>query len=395
MQLVFRRSLVFGWTVAEAAKAFGQQRDTPKLLASSATRRLRCVGLLVLPARKVLIIAMAAWLSVACGRCVHPCVGQTGESADMMTQEAHDAVERGLTWLASRQQEDGAFGSGTGYARNVAVTSLCGMAFLCAGHTPNRGPYGRHVTRAVEYVLAASGPNGYINVRGSESHGPMYGHGFATLFLAEVYGMSQSPDIHLRLKKAVELIVNTQNDEGGWRYYPEPKDADISVTACQVVALRAARHAGIGVPKSTIDRCVAYVCRCQNPDGGFRYQLDSPPESLFPRSAAAVVALQCTGIYDGEDMQLALDYVIANIPRKRAEKLPSHYYYGRYYGTQALWQAGGKSWKEWYPTARDELIGRQLPNGRWPDLSVGDEYATAMACMVLQMPKTHLPVFRR
>ena len=34
--LVFRRSLVFGWTVAEAAKAFGQQRDTPKLLASFA-----------------------------------------------------------------------------------------------------------------------------------------------------------------------------------------------------------------------------------------------------------------------------------------------------------------------------------------------------------------------
>jgi hypothetical protein len=38
--LLLHRSCVLGWTVAEAAKAFGQQRDTPKLLASSATREL-------------------------------------------------------------------------------------------------------------------------------------------------------------------------------------------------------------------------------------------------------------------------------------------------------------------------------------------------------------------
>ena len=48
----------------------------------------------------------------------------------------------------------------------------------------------------------------------------MYGHGFATLFLAEVYGMSPNEELHGALEKAVKLIVDSQNEEGGWRYFP-------------------------------------------------------------------------------------------------------------------------------------------------------------------------------
>ncbi len=73
--------------------------------------------------------------------------------------------------------------------------------------------------------------------------------------------------------KAVRLIVDTQNDEGGWRYQPERREADISVTICQVMALRAARNAGVYVSNETIDRCTAYVKQCQNSDGGFAYML--------------------------------------------------------------------------------------------------------------------------
>jgi hypothetical protein len=34
---------------------------------------------------------------------------------------------------------------------------------------------------------------------------------------------------------------------------------------------------------------------------------------------------------------------------------------------------------------RDEIVGRQEPDGHWED-DVGKTYATAMACVVLQMP---------
>ena len=71
----------------------------------------------------------------------------------------------------------------------------------------------------------------------------MYDHGFATLFLAEVYGMTRTPKLRNSLERAVRLIINAQNKEGGWRYEPDSKDADLSVTVCQVMALRAARNA--------------------------------------------------------------------------------------------------------------------------------------------------------
>lgn len=64
---------------------------------------------------------------------------------------------------------------------------------------------------------------------------------------AEVYGMYPDSMVRDKLKAAVKLIVSTQNDEGGWRYEPKRQDADISVTICQVMALRAARNAGIDV----------------------------------------------------------------------------------------------------------------------------------------------------
>ena len=89
------------------------------------------------------------------------------------------------------------------------------MAFLAAGHVPGRGGYGKNVDLAVDSILSSATPTGFIKRDDSPEHGPMYGHGFATLFLAEVYGMSPKPEIHRALKAATQLIVNSQNREGG------------------------------------------------------------------------------------------------------------------------------------------------------------------------------------
>ena len=93
------------------------------------------------------------------------------------------------------------------------------MAMMADGSTPGRGPYGRQVNRCVDYLLANTQPSGFISGPDS-SHGPMYGHGFATMFLAECYGMSPRPELREKLSKAVKIIVNSQNKEGGWRYQP-------------------------------------------------------------------------------------------------------------------------------------------------------------------------------
>jgi hypothetical protein len=312
-------------------------------------------------------------------------------AVEFMTPAAQQAINKGLEFLAARQQEDGAFGSG-GYARNAAVVSLAGMAFMSSGSTPGRGPYGVHVQKCVDFILAAAQETGFVCVSTSSSHGPMYDHGFATMFLAEVYGMTMRSDLRDKLVKAVQLIIDSQNDEGGWRYQPQRRDADLSVTVCQIMALRAARNAGLYVPNEVRDRCIEYVKRSQNADGGFMYMLQGG-QSAFPRSAAGIVALYSAGIYEGPEIQKGLEYLQRHLPTGGFSRA-SHYFYGHYYAVQAMWHAGGDYWEKWYPTIRDELILRQRDDGSWID-AICSEYGTAMACIVLQMPNNYLPIFQR
>ncbi len=315
------------------------------------------------------------------------------DAVGLVTPETDRAIAKGLAYLAQAQHEDGSFAGGT-YRGNVAICGLAGLAFLAGGNSPNRGPYGLQVARSVDYLLDQTQESGFIIAPGANSHGPMYGHGFATLFLAECHGMSQRPSLREKLEKAVELIESTQNDEGGWRYQPRRLDADISVTICQVMALRAARNGGIHVPRETIDRCIEYVRRSQNPDGGFMYMV-SGGESAFARSAAGVVALYSAGVYQGPEIDKGIAYLMHFIPGEgRAGLNQSYYYYGHYYAVQAMWHRGGEAWQRWFPAIRDELVSRQRNDGSWVS-PISPEYATAMACIILQIPNDYLPIFQR
>jgi hypothetical protein len=312
-------------------------------------------------------------------------------AAKLITPAAERAIQSGLKWLIAGQHEDGGFGSGLSRG-NVAICALSGMAMMSEGSTPGRGRYGGRINRCVDYLLANAQPSGFI-AGPDTSHSPMYGHGFATMFLAECYGMSRQPDLREKLAKAVKIIVGSQNKDGGWRYQPVRADADISVTVCQIMALRAARNAGIFVPNETIDLAIDYVKRSQNADGGFRYRIQDR-ESAFPRSAAAVAALYSAGIYKGPEIAKGLDYLMQFVPAEGAARRDSYYFYGHYYAVQAFWQAGGERWDRWYKAVRDDLIARQRDDGSWLSPE-GNECAAAMACIVLQIPNNYLPIFQR
>ncbi len=315
-------------------------------------------------------------------------------AAKFITPEANRAIERGLRWLARQQDDDGSLGSGA-YRGNVAITALAGMAWMAGGSTPGRGPYGRELGRTVAYLLSKTQQSGFIIERRGASHGPMYGHGFATMFLADCYGMSPRPELRNKLTAAVKLIVNSQNKEGGWRYQPQPADADISVTVSQIMALRAARNAGLFVPNETVDRCLEYVRRCQNPDGGFMYMAIAGGDSLFPRSAAGVVAIQSAGVYKGPEIEKGIEYLLQHTPQPGVSRHEAYYFYGHYYAVLAMWHVGGEPWNRWYPAIRDELVGRQHEDGSWPTTSINREYATAMALIALQVPNNMLPIIQR
>jgi len=315
----------------------------------------------------------------------------------LVTPDAERAVERGLAFLAQRQvtrgPSRGSFGTASGYSGGVAVCGLAGLAFMAGGNPPGQGPYGKHVGRCIEFVLNCAGPQGYISVPGGGAD-RMYGHGFATLFLAEAYGMSLHQDVNLligkKLRSAVKLIIDTQNDAGGWRYQPVKGDADLSITICQIMALRAARDAGIKVPEETRTRCIDYVKKSHCSDGSFYYTLPSSRPS-FPMTAAGVVALYSAGIYEGPEIDKGLEYMMRHLPAGQISS--RHYFYGQYYAAQAAWHAGGDYWTKWFTAIRDTLLENQHSDGSWVDAAAGAEFGAAVACIILQLPNNFLPVF--
>lgn len=336
---------------------------------------------------------------------------QNGEKpADPLGPEAQSAVDRGLAYLSRAQLDDGSYPDGQFSTGNVAVTALAGLALMAGGHQPGRGLYGRAVSRAVDYVVRRQSPIGLLSsTEAAVSHAAMYQHGFGTLFLAEAYGMLPDPTRNNRVKdtleRAVALILGSQQraEAGGWRYDTRPNDADVSVTVAMMMALRAARNAGLTVPKSTIDSAVRYVKACQTNDGGFVYKMGQQfTGSAFARSAAAMVGLYSAGIYEGREIENGMNYLIKFTPGRRGgwgqEVRPEYYFYGQYYAALAMWTAGGNYWSEWFPAIRDELISlsRGAGIGVWQDKAVhGPSFATACACIILQLPNNYLPILQK
>ena len=138
---------------------------------------------------------------------------------DLYDAQVDAAVRNGLSFLISRQNDDGSFQSSE-QGQWVGVCALAGLAFLSRGVRSGVGEAGIALQKTGKYVLSRVQASGFLSAKGETSHGPMYDHGFGTLFLAELLGTDRTLDIRPKLSSAVRLIVNTQNDQGGWRYNP-------------------------------------------------------------------------------------------------------------------------------------------------------------------------------
>ena len=304
-----------------------------------------------------------------------------------MSEPARKAAVKGLAWLITKQNADGSW-SESRYPHNPAITSFALLAFLSQGHLPDQGIYGKEIAKASRYLVSCARPDGYlIGTRG----GNMYSHGMATLALAELYGLTSDKEIKPVLKKAIDLIVTGQNRQGGWRYSPRSGDSDISVTIMQVMALRAAKNAGIHVRDETLKNAIAYIKKCYRPsEGGFAYQPGQNPG--FARTAAGVCILQLTGEYKAKEIDKAVEYLEKNFDARE------HFWYGHYYASHAMHQVGGKQWRAWYDRMLRRFLPLQQNDGSWSGVdgsSAGPTYATSIAIISLSVPMNYLPIYQR
>lgn len=308
-----------------------------------------------------------------------------------ITPETRQAIERGLDYLASQQAADGSWNGARG--KNTGIVSFAVLSYMSTGVVPARGSRGKVVARGIDYVLSNAQLNGLITNPRDSAHGPMYEHAMSTLMLAEAWGMYHPAGGGLldKLQRAVDLIISSQNDQGGWRYFPRPADADVSVTVMQLVALRAAKNAGIRVPKKTFDSAIAYVRSCAKPTGGFLYQPGVGDEG-YARSAAGVCSLLTSGDYDSVEVLAGLRYLQERKnPQLRGN---DHLHYAVYYAAQAMYQATDAGmWTAWFPPIRDELLAQQQRDGSWEG-EAGPIYGTAMSVLALSVPYRYLPVYQ-
>jgi len=321
---------------------------------------------------------------------------------ELVDRRTKSAIDQGLRYLAKSQISEGrlkgAFGT-QGYAAGVAVSALTGLAFLCSGSTPVSGPYASNIRACTDFVLRNVRESGYISENvATRQYSNMYGHGYAMLYLSQIYGMSKRTELEKKLESAVKMTCKIQNQHGGWRYQPVKRDADLSITICQVMALRAAHSAGMQVPNEVREKTISYVDSCQNDDGSFHYT-ERGGRTTLALTAAGVVSYYSAGIYEGERVEKALKWIYDHRPGKASAQLvsPMNYYYAHYYAVQAMWHAQLKNpqyWNAWYPLIRDELMDKKRSrDGTWPDQRVGSEFGTAMCCIILQIPYNYVPVF--
>ncbi len=313
-----------------------------------------------------------------------------------VTKQTERRINNALRYLAREQNKDGSWRSAGGMGSYpVAMTGLAALALTASGSTPVRGPYARNVRRAVNFCLAQQQPNGLIAAPSEEGRS-MYGHGFSMLFLGQVYGMEEDRGRQQRIKAAlrrgVQLIVRSQSRAGGWLYTPDSGGDEGSVTITQMQALRAARNAGVHVPKKTVNKAVEYIEKSQNPDGGISYSIHSRG-SRPAISAAACAVLYNAGAYDSKIADKCFKYAWKTC--KPTVSASGHYFYTQLYMSQACWQKGDKFWKKYYEGIQRYLLRTQQGNGSWRGDGVGTSYGTAIGLLILQIPYNHLPILSR
>jgi hypothetical protein len=189
------------------------------------------------------------------------------------------------------------------------------------------------------------------------------------------------------------LTSQKKNPLGAWRYSPDSRDADTSVSGAVFVGLLAARNAGIEVPDESIDRAIAYYAQMTSASGEVGYNgMGSFGESLA-RSSIATLVFSVARRKDLKQYKATIEYL-----RQRADQPGSGQQgwveYGRYYEAQALFQGDVAAWDRW-----NRLLVRQMKQAQQADGSfrgqLGSSVGTSLSLLALAVNFRFLPIYER
>lgn len=360
-------------------------------------------------------------------------------------ETTEQAVIRGLQWLARHQYRDGHWSlrgsqfSGGSYAdgistvdNTIAATGLALLAFQGHGETLEHGEFAENVRRGWSWLVLQQDNNGcFYHFDEKISDQRFYTHGICTIAVCELYAMTRNPELKLKLResaqKAVDYCVNTQRKTGGWRYYLNNDESDLSVTGWILLGLQSAKIAGLEVPESSLQRIGEFLDTVSS-----RWEDEKTDEPEYPfgsryfyiKGWAKSRSMTAEGLlcrmflgWPREDQRLAngMEYLVRpqNLVcftlRDESGRLNDRDVYYWYYATQTLHHYGGTPWKKWNEVMKVELCRNQhrknghRDDGSWdPNYPSRDKYAaaggrlytTCLSIYMLEVYYRHLPLYR-
>jgi hypothetical protein len=302
--------------------------------------------------------------------------GQRGKGSSLGSggsRRAEIAVVAALDWLYRHQGTAGNWSltqfrshcrsnqrcSGPGLTFNDAAGTALGLLpFLAAGQTHReKCTYQATVNRAVTWLVKHQQGDGDLS-GGREQI--MYSHALAAIALCEAYAMTKDEALRGPAQAAVNFIEMAQNPStGAWRYTPGTESGDTSVVGWQVMALKSAQMAGLGVDTGRLELVRKWLQAVAKGhySGLFAYQ-----PFREPRPSMTAVGLLCHQYLgagrDERFMHEGVDYMLNNLPDANDRDI---YYW--YYATQVMHNLMDANWDRWNRQVRRVLIETQCRDG--------------------------------
>jgi hypothetical protein len=320
----------------------------------------------------------------------------------LTTEQPRDrSIRKALAFIREQQEDDGALTDDKKHS--TALTSFGIMAHLAAGHTFDDPKHGEWLQKSLKYVLKMQDRSGYF---GKKDDSRMYGHGVTTLMLAEALGMIEDPELEETVRKALEraimVTINAQKvrkdkkHRGGWRYHPDARDSDLSLSGWQLMSLHAAQQVGITIPEDVIKNACDYAKRLTSSDGKVGYQKRGDD-----RPALRGLGMLCFAIA-GEEEHKNVDRIAERILQDPIKWQGSWFFYRVYYDAVGMSRARPELWEKKYSHRLNKLlVDHQKDDGSWPkppsdnEGRFGEVYTTSMCVLALTVERHVLPAYQR
>jgi len=316
-----------------------------------------------------------------------------GRAAGRPAPDAN-AAERGLKWLAAHQDGESGGWDADGFMKNdpkedpcdgkgakeadLRVTALATLAFLGAGYTDRpvaaNNPYAANVRTALAYLLAAQKDDGTFGTNSLKDEA------IATVALSEGFALTRNPRYRLPAERGVAALVKQQAAGAAWKDDP-------ALTAWCVAAIASARGAGLEAPEGALRDALTWAGTVTDAATG---RVGKEGKTERATAAALMTRMLCgQGAKAADAIPKGIALCVAKPPLWNAEDgtIDPEYWW---FGTQALFRAGGADWQAWSGAINAAIVNRQQAAGSragsWDPVGVdgGRVEATALLTLTLE-----------